>query len=416
MLRFIFREKASRRPFIAGILLSVGIIALSFVAWFFVLQEHIDRSQQQEIGRIGMLISLGLVTPEDLPIILSEPDYVDYEMGLQALSPFGYDEASSTFQDYRHFWLFRLSMYIVLGSGFVLVVLWTVILALHSRKQCDFLRKVSSILDGVMSGQFYTDLELEYEGETAVLTSLLCAMSRRYQRTMSEVSQERNKMKAFISFISHELKTPIASLKTMNELMHDFDNMSRDQVLEFMSRSQKDIERMEWLVSDVLNIARIEAGTVRFSLKKHDLRRLTGEVVERYAGIAEQKSLELAVLTGSGVPVFCDERWISQAIDNILKNAIDYSPEGGKVSVEISSGETYARLCIGDEGPGIPAEEVGLIFRGFYRGSSSAKIKKGTGLGLALSKAIVTRHGGDIRVKTAEGKGSVFIIELPTRR
>ena len=219
MLRFIFREKANRRTFIAGILLSVGIIALSFVAWFFVLQEHIDRSQQQEIGRIGMLISLGLVTPEDLPIILSETNYVDYEMGLQALSPFGYDEASSAFQDYRHFWLFRLSMYIVLGSGFVLVVLWTVILALHSRKQCDFLRKVSSILDGVMSGQFYTDLELEYEGETAVLTSLLCAMSRRYQRTMSEVSQERNKMKAFISFISHELKTPIASLKTMNELM-----------------------------------------------------------------------------------------------------------------------------------------------------------------------------------------------------
>lgn len=335
---------------------------------------------------------------------------------MEALRPFGYDEASSTFSDYQHFWLIRMSMYVGLGSGFVLVVLWTVVLALLYRKQCDFLRKVSSILDKVMSGQFDTGLELEYEGKTAVLASLLCAMSRRYQRTMSEVNQERNKMRAFISFISHELKTPIASLKTMNELMLDVDSMSRDQALEFMSRSQKDIKRMEWLVSDVLNIARIEAGTVRFSLKKQDLRRLAGEVVERHAAIARQKSLEIALLAGLEVPVFCDERWMSQAIDNILKNAIDYSPEGGTVKIEISSGETYARLCIGDEGPGIPPGEVSLIFQGFYRGSSSAKIKKGTGLGLALSKAVVTRHGGDIRVKSVEGKGSIFIIELPARR
>lgn len=191
MLRFIFREKANQRTFIAGTLLSVGVIALACVAWFFVLREHIGRLQQQEIGRIGRLISLDLVTTEDIPIILLESDYGDYEAGMEALRPFGYDEASSIFQDYQDFWLIRMSIYIGLGTSFVLVGLWMVVLALLSRKQYDFLRKVSSILGGVMSGQSVTDSELEYEGETAVVTSLLCSMSRRYRRAVNEVNQER---------------------------------------------------------------------------------------------------------------------------------------------------------------------------------------------------------------------------------
>ncbi len=415
MFRFLFRERNNRIAAIVGILLSVSILTASISAVVSVLRDHEQRLYEQEVQRIGRLVSLGLVTDEDLPEILAETDRYDFEAGLEALGPFGYEEEPPEAITKYYQQVMSALVYTGAGSAVLLVLLWTILLALLARKHCLFLREIASIIDSMMSGQFNVVPILKKEGEAAVLYAQLDAMGRRFDRTMKEVQMERDKMRSFISFISHELKTPAASMKTMNELMLEDSEMSRNQINEFLSRSQNDIERMEWLIDDVLNIARIEAGSVRFSFEKRDLGTLTREVADRYSEIARSKDLTIRVNTESEVPVFCDDRWLSQAIDNVVKNAIDYSPVKGTVSIEITSGDTYARLSVIDQGPGIPASESSKIFQGFYRGSGSGKLKKGSGLGLSLARAVAIRHGGDIRLKRAGEKGSTFVIELPIR-
>jgi signal transduction histidine kinase len=202
----------------------------------------------------------------------------------------------------------------------------------------------------------------------------------------------------------------------MNELMLDGKNMEREQIEEFLSRSGEDIERMEWLIGDVLNIARIESGAIRFNFRKADLAELARDVIRSYIEIARGKKIEISLNTESSATVFCDEKWISQAIGNLLKNAIDYSPEGGSVSVSISRSEAYAYLSVSDEGPGVSQEDSSKIFQSFYRGSSAGRSKKGSGLGLSLAKAIIERHQGDIKLKSSSERGSTFTIELPVRR
>ncbi len=415
MLRFLLRDKTSRITAVVGVVLSACIFLASLVVTVSVLREHEKQLYEHEVGRIGLLLRLGLITAEDVPRVLGEPGQNDFETGLKALTPFGHrDSPPEAFTD-RYGHLQNSLMWVSTCSSLLLIVFWTFLLALITRKQCHVLRNIASVLDSMMSGRYDLSPVLEGEGEVPVLYAQLDATARRFEKTIKELRAERNKIRSFISFISHELKTPTASLKTMNELMLEDSEMSRDQINEFLSRCQNDIERMEWLIEDILNIARIEAGSAKFSFEKLDLGEIAEEVANRYLEIARSSNVTIGVSAESAVTVFCDKKWLSQALDNLVKNAIDYSPVEGTVSIEITSGDTYARLSVGDQGPGVPVEEASKVFHGFYRGSGSAKLKKGSGLGLTLARAIVMRHGGDIRLKAPRKRGSTFIVELPTR-
>ncbi len=415
MLRFLLRDKTSRIAAVVGVVLSVFMFVTTLVVMMSVLQEHEEQLYEHELGRIGQLLRLGLITTEDVPRVLGEPGQDDFETGLKALSPFGYGDSPPEAFTNSYGYLLNSLMWAFTWSSVLLIVFWTFLLALITRKQCHVLRNIAYVLDNMMSGRYDSSPVLEGEGEVPVLYAQLDATARRFEKTIKELRAERNKIRSFISFISHELKTPTASLKTMNELMLEDSEMSRDQMNEFLSRCQNDIERMEWLIEDILNIARIEAGSAKFSFEKLDLGEIAEEVANRYLDIARSSNVTIGVSAESAVTVFCDKKWLSQAVDNLVKNAVDYSPAGGTVSIELISGDAYARLSVSDQGPGIPASESSKIFQGFYRGKNSSKRKKGSGLGLPLARAIVIRHGGDIRLKAPGEKGSTFIVELPTR-
>jgi len=139
-------------------------------------------------------------------------------------------------------------------------------------------------------------------------------------------------------------------------------------------------------------------------------------VARRYSEIAKSRGLKISVGAESTAMVFCDERWLSQALDNLVRNAVNYSPDGGTVSIDISRSEAYVCLTVADEGPGIAAGDAPKIFQSFYRGGPAVGSRKGTGLGLALAKAIIERHDGDIKLKSSNEKGSIFAIELPIRQ
>jgi len=231
-----------------------------------------------------------------------------------------------------------------------------------------------------------------------------------------EISQMKND---FVSHVSHELKTPLASIMAYSEMLMDGDAADEQTKEEFYSVIQSQATRLNRLIEDILNVSRIESGLVKVTKKPVSLTVLIEEQLGMIKGTAGEKNIEITTQKPIVFDqVYADKDMISQVIVNLLSNAVKYTPSGGSVSVETEVDELQkiTRISIIDTGVGIPEEEVGHVFDKFYRVHAKENMKqaKGTGLGLNLVKQIVEKvHGGRVFVKSQVGIGSTFGFELP---
>ena len=229
-----------------------------------------------------------------------------------------------------------------------------------------------------------------------------------------EISQMKND---FVSHVSHELKTPLASITAYSEMLVDGEADDEETRKEFYAIIQSQAQRLNRLIEDILNISRIESGLVKVNKEQASLTILIEEQMQMIRSYAEEK--QIAIVSPHPIvydQVYVDKDMMSQVIINLLSNAIKYTPAGGSVSVEMHVDETagLARVTVTDTGVGIPEEEIGRLFGKFYRVSANNKQAKGTGLGLNLVKQIVEKvHGGRVFVTSTVGVGSTFGFELP---
>jgi len=221
----------------------------------------------------------------------------------------------------------------------------------------------------------------------------------------------------FVSHVSHELKTPLASITAYSEMLVDGETNDEEMRKEFYSVIQNQAQRLTRLIEDILNTSRIESGLVKVNKEPLSLTMLIEEQMQMIKGYAEEKNIEIV---GQKPIVFdqvhADKDMISQVIVNLLSNAVKYTPSGGtiKIETEVDEVDSLVRVSVTDTGVGIPADEIEHVFDKFYRVNANKKQAKGTGLGLNLVKQIVeTVHGGRVFVTSQVGKGSTFGFELP---
>jgi two-component system phosphate regulon sensor histidine kinase PhoR len=221
----------------------------------------------------------------------------------------------------------------------------------------------------------------------------------------------------FVSHVSHELKTPLASITAYSEMLADGEANDEQTIKEFCSVIQSQAKRLNRLIEDILNISRIESGLVKVEKKSVSLTILIEEQLQMIKSYAEEKNIEII---GQKPIVFdqvhADKDMISQVIVNLLSNAVKYTPSGGSVKIETEVDETehLIRVSVTDTGVGIPEDEIKHVFHKFYRIDANKKQAKGTGLGLNLVKKIVEKvHEGRVFVSSKPGVGSTFGFELP---
>ncbi len=229
-----------------------------------------------------------------------------------------------------------------------------------------------------------------------------------------EISNMKND---FISHVSHELKTPLASITAYSEMLADDEAGDEETRKEFYSVIQNQAQRLNRLIEDILNTSRIESGLIKINKENVSLTILIEEQLKMIKSYADEKNIKII---GQKPIVFdqvyVDRDMISQVIVNLLSNAVKYTKQGGSINIvtEVDEAASMIRVSVTDTGVGIPEDEIAHVFDKYYRVGANNKQAKGTGLGLNLVKQIVEKvHNGRVFVKSRVGTGSTFGFELP---
>lgn len=230
---------------------------------------------------------------------------------------------------------------------------------------------------------------------------------------LTRFHQVETTRKEFVSNVSHELRSPLASVKAMVETLEGGALEEEETARDFVARIHREVDRMSEMINDLLALSGLESGTRAFDLTAIDLGLVVHDVVDQFHKRAEVKHVDLRIdLPQENISVKGDSERLRQVLVNLLDNAIKFTLEGGEVTVSIALAPGFAEVSIADTGVGIPEEHQPHIFERFYK-VDRARSEEGTGLGLAIVKHIVQAHGGEVRVDTEEGNGSTFTFTVP---
>jgi signal transduction histidine kinase len=221
----------------------------------------------------------------------------------------------------------------------------------------------------------------------------------------------------FISSVSHELRTPLTSIKAYAETILEDRNMTDEIRREFLQIINEESDRLTDLINGILDISKIEAGTIEIIRKPVNLASVTKRAADSLVHVAGKKKVKLQTDISDHLPeLLGDENKMHSLITNLINNAIKFTPENGTVSVSAHFINNELVIKVSDTGMGIPKDDLRKIFGRFYRVHRPGKQIQGTGLGLAIVKEIVLRHDGRIDVESEVDKGSTFTVYLPVAR
>lgn len=236
----------------------------------------------------------------------------------------------------------------------------------------------------------------------------------------NENLQELNRLKSkFVAMVSHELRAPLAAIHMLaDNLLDGIAGNLEEKPRQYLTRISSNIRRLERLIADLLDLARIESGRLTLHPTRIELPQLAGEVVADLAPLAEARRVSIRLRPVLALPAVCGDRdRLFQILHNLIHNALKFSSVNGQVTISLRARDRQAvEVCIADDGCGMPSQELDKIFQPFYCIPSAQALKEGVGLGLALTRELIALHHGSIRVESQAGQGSRFHILLPIDR
>jgi signal transduction histidine kinase len=271
------------------------------------------------------------------------------------------------------------------------------------------IEKLSHYLRQISNGDYTLDVRDNDEGELSILKNDIYKVTLMLSEHGSLLQEDKMKLTNAISDISHQLKTPLTSMSVMADLLSD-SKLNEAKRAEFTRNIRVQLERMEWLVSSLLKLSKIDAGTIRFKTEQVLVRQIIQKAVETVLIPMDIKEQTLIVNGQDHVSFLGDFNWTVEALINILKNGVEHTPNGGEISILFSENVLFTEILIQDNGKGISRKDLPYIFKRFYKGKNAGE--DSVGIGLAMANSIIKSQNGSLEVSSEEGKGTRFQIKF----
>lgn len=413
----LYNRRSARILLALAFAMLLAVILLYGNIWLVSRQKEVER--QQITAVVGLLRDqLPELSDADIMALVKDPANRDerLEQGAALMTKYGYDDSFFAAQERKLMWqLVLFNSVVIFLTGVICILLY----AWHRRRVRREVRQLQQYFDQLNRGSYDLDPGQTTEGDLSMLQSDIFKVTQ-LLRTAAEHEKEKNEeLSRWLADISHQLKTPIASIRINLDNMLDDPEMPLELRKEFMKECSMQLEWISSLVQTLLKLARIDAGTVELKKEEMDLLEVAREAQKKLGILAEIAGVEVVwedeprgeIIDPAeipAVPMMGDPTWQLEAVSNIMKNCIEHSGSGSRVYLSMRNTTVFKELTIRDTGDGIPEEDLPHIFERFYRAKNARK--ESVGIGLSLASSIVEAGGGKIMVSSVRGEGTTFTI------
>jgi len=393
------------------ILILLGMIITMQIAVMQMTESYKENMMTHDAEIAGHLLSQGVDTHQIRMAFTDQKADEAVINGAALLKTAGYQEGmvnsllpevDQFYQKYAVIMLVFTSVF----SSFLLAVFYFFAFQ-RNKKLEDAGKKIQSFMDGDASIRLDAVNEDSLSGFFSKVNTMATALTVHIEKE----KHSRIFLKETISDISHQLKTPLAALQMYNEIILD-EKTDNKVVEDFVQKSQRELLRMENLIQNLLKLAKLDAGTIVLEKNSRELNPFLEECRIVLITRAERENKKINLVCDPCIRMSFDEIWLGEALENIIKNALDHTSTNDQVEICGAENSLLIEITIKDNGAGIDPEDIHHVFERFYR-SRYSKDRQGIGIGLALSKTIIEKHGGTITVQSEVGIGTMFHVIFP---
>ena len=348
--------------------------------------------------------------PENEEKVIQLYEKTDFrKVDTSVLEKYGY----LTRDDLKYFQDLKQAHYNLLVSQIIFVTILFIVLNIayiwYQWNQDRKLKELDRYLLTVLAGNYNLDIRDYEDGILSSLKNDVYKMSVLLKEDKERALEQQKYLESVLSDISHQLRTPLTSMYVMNDLLSD-GKVRGKQKKEILNKNRAQLERIEWLITTLLKMSQIDAGTVTFKEEKVVTKELIKKALEPINIPIELKKQTVLIVGDKKSTVILDQKWTVEAFVNLLKNAHEHTPVGGMIIIKITDNPLFTEFLIQDNGTGIAKEDLPHIFERFYKGKNSSS--ESIGIGLNMSKTIIQKENGTIMVDSTEGKGTTFTIRF----
>ncbi|MCI8795981.1 MAG: HAMP domain-containing histidine kinase [Dorea sp.] len=301
----------------------------------------------------------------------------------------------------------RMFILVCGAAVFWLVILWN---RRQRRRQSELVNTVCETIDALMDDREPENYHPYEDSQVSKVQGKLLQYYDRMQEGRRQSEQDKQTIQELVSDISHQVKTPVANIQMFLNILRQH-RLSEEKRAEFLATMAAQINKLDFLMQSLIKMSRLETGTFTLHMESHSLYNTIAQAVNSVWAKADVKNIQIDVECGVDTVVRHDIKWTAEALENILDNAVKYTPEGGSIRVTVRPWQFYTRIDIADTGIGIAAEHYNDVFKRFYR-AQEVSAEEGVGLGLYLARGILTRQKGYITVFSEPGTGTTFSVFL----
>jgi len=384
------------------------VMAIVMTLSFMIFQKKIEHTENEKIANILTLVNKEYpkVKQYDIAKIMKKASKGNTD---NILSKYGY-EVDSSFWIKEEKTITTVFLGWMLGAVIITALCIELIFLMYNKKKDSEINDITKLIEAINNKNYSLEIDSLSEDELSILKNEIYKTTIFLKENADNSARDKESLKKSLQDISHQLKTPLTSiLINLDNVMKDSD-MEPEVRFGFLRQIRRDTESMNFMIQTLLKLSKFETNTITFNQNNVKLVEIIDEAIDNVAALSDLRDVDIEKKIKGDIDLYCDRTWMCEALKNILKNAVEHSPEGSSVDISVSKNKLYTEISIADHGTGISEKDISHIFERFYKDQDATN--DSIGIGLALSRDIIESQNGKIRVQSEPGRGTTFFIQI----